>query len=92
MTFSVHSPFQSTYAKLLYEPWAIRHKPHPKSEFSWRISNRLVAKGLPHRSYVCVAGVPDVEGLIRSEMMVITGVMISTMRTLRFSRLVKTSI
>ena len=71
---------RSTYEKLLYEPYAIRFLPGPKSEYQWHIADHFVAKGLPHRSYLCVAGVSDVEGLIRSEMMVVTGMMVSAMR------------
>jgi hypothetical protein len=80
LTFSFHSGHKSTYEKLLWEPYANRFQPDPKSEFQWHIADHLVAEGLPHRSYLCIAGVPDVEGLIRSEMMVVTGMMISAMR------------
>ena len=70
----------STYENLLYEPWANRFEPDPKSNFEWHVCNHLVAAGFPHRSCLSIAGIPDVEGLIRSEMMVATGMMISAMR------------
>ena len=52
----------------------------PKRQCRSNVSHHFVAEGFPHRSIVALAGVPNVKGLVRSEMMTVTGMMISAMR------------
>jgi hypothetical protein len=81
LTFSYRS-YKSTYQKLLYEN-DCRDDTNPRRRFQWRLQDHLVAEGFPHRSYISLAEVPDVQGLIRSEMMSVTGMMVSAMREKR---------
>lgn len=78
------TPFERRY-KTTYEMRLMEHRSpgiesNPKCQFDWRIEKHFVAEGFPHRSYIARAGVPDVQGLLRNEMMIITGMMISAMR------------
>lgn len=44
------------------------------------LESHLVAPGFPHRSLVSRAAIPNVTCLTRSEMMIVTGMMIAAMR------------
>ena len=52
----------------------------PTCQFHWCIEEHFSAQGFPHRSCISRAGVPNVQGLIRSEMMIVIGIMLSVMR------------
>lgn len=65
---------------LLYETLAPGLQSNPKRQFNWNMCDHLAAEGFPHRSCISIAGIPDVKGLVRSELMVVTGMMISAMR------------
>lgn len=54
--------------------------PDPRHQRDWRMDDLFVAEGLPHRSCISLAEVQDVQGLVRSEMMTVTGMMVSAMR------------
>jgi hypothetical protein len=65
---------------LLWETFAHFDPPDPRRLSNWHIEERFEAKGFPHRSCISMAGIADVKGLTRAEMMIVTAMMISTMR------------
>jgi hypothetical protein len=68
------------YEMLLWETFAHFDPPDPRRLSNWHIEERFEAKGFPHRSCISMAGIADVKGLTRAEMMIVTAMMISTMR------------
>jgi hypothetical protein len=63
---------------LLQEQWTPACG-EPMRQSSWRPEEYFAAKCLPNRSCVSRAGIPDVQGLTRHEMMIVTGMMIAAM-------------
>jgi hypothetical protein len=70
------------------EHWSPGFESNPRRQFDWRIEDHFVAEGFPHCSCIGRAGIPDVQGLVRSEMMIVTGMMISAMREKRSENVV----
>lgn len=68
------------YEQRLLEYWVPGANTGPKRQFDSRIEEHFAAEDFPHRSCIARAGIPNVQGLIRSEMMAVTGMMISAMR------------
>jgi hypothetical protein len=79
LTMSSHS-YKSTYQKLLMEHWSPGIHSDPRRQFDWRLEEDFAADKFPHRSCIGRAGIPNVNGLVRSEMMIVTGMMISALR------------
>lgn len=71
---------KSRYQMRLLESRSLGYTLNPRLQFDWRIEDHFAAEGFPHRSCVSRAAVPDVTGLTRSEMMIVTGMMIAAMR------------
>jgi len=65
---------------LLWETYGHFDPPNPRRLSDWHIEDRFEAKGFPHRSCISIAGIADVKGLTRAEMMIVTAMMISAMR------------
>jgi hypothetical protein len=71
---------QCKYEMRLWETYAHFDPPNPRSVSNWHIAERFEAKGFPHRSCISIAGIADVKGLTRAEVMIVTAMMISAMR------------
>lgn len=52
----------------------------PRRQFDWALADHFEAPNFPHRSLLAHAAIPNVQGLIRNEMMIVTGMMIAVMR------------
>lgn len=55
----------------------------PRRQYDWRLERHFKAENFPHSSCIGRTGLINVQGLVRSEMMIITGMMISAMREKR---------
>ncbi|KAF7506618.1 hypothetical protein GJ744_011550 [Endocarpon pusillum] len=71
---------QGSYEMLLQEHYSPYDDRGPRCQSEWGLRNAFVAEGYPHRSCISLAGIPDIKGLTRNELMIVTGMMISTMR------------
>jgi hypothetical protein len=71
---------KSRYQMLLWESGSLGYTLNPRRQFYWHLEDHFAAEGFPHRSCISRAGIPDVKGLTRGEMMIVTGMMIAAMR------------
>ena len=56
----------------------------PTRQFEWEIASMFETKNLPHQTCMAIHVVPNVHGLLRSELMIIAGLMLERMRRRRF--------
>jgi len=56
----------------------------PTRQHDWTLAGVFETDSLPHQISMSLHTIPNVRGPLRSEMMIIVGVMISRMRRLRF--------
>lgn len=56
---------------------------NPTCQYDWRLEEHFIAENFPHTSCIGRTGLLDVQGLVRSEMMIITGMMLMAMREKR---------
>jgi hypothetical protein len=56
----------------------------PTRQYDWTLGGVFETDSLPHQLSMSLHTLPNVRGPLRSEMMIIVGVMISRMKRLRF--------
>jgi hypothetical protein len=53
----------------------------PTTQFEWHRGETFEAEGYPHRTCISAHAIPNASGLLRSEMMIITGMMLGRMES-----------